>query len=304
MQQQLSPKQVARAIGVSEASVKRWCDKGILQATRTVGGHRRVLLNEVFRFIRESDQQLVGPEVLGLPATTGQGEGTRDRARERMEEALEAGDDERVRQIAFDLFLAGTKVVTICDEVLAPSFRSVGHHWEEGALEVYRERLACEITLRLLYQMEQALPAPGSEAPLAIGGTLEGDPYTLPTAMVQACLREAGWHARSLGTNHPVETLCAAIGEERPQLFWLSVSYLQVDEHFLAQFATLSQAANKARIPLVVGGRTLTAQLREQMRYAAFCDRLAHLIAFAQTVSAAHQPSASRSPLEPSGPSA
>jgi predicted site-specific integrase-resolvase len=26
----LTPKQVARAIGVSESSLKRWCDKGVL----------------------------------------------------------------------------------------------------------------------------------------------------------------------------------------------------------------------------------------------------------------------------------
>ena len=33
----LSPKQVALALGVSEASLKRWCDKGFLDSTRTAG---------------------------------------------------------------------------------------------------------------------------------------------------------------------------------------------------------------------------------------------------------------------------
>lgn len=37
-----SPKQVARRLGVSESSVKRWLDQGVVPVLRTAGGHRRV----------------------------------------------------------------------------------------------------------------------------------------------------------------------------------------------------------------------------------------------------------------------
>ena len=71
--EQLTPKQVARAIGVSEASLKRWCDKGLIEMVRTVGGHRRLPLSSVLQFLRSSGHQLVRPEILGLPPTTGTG---------------------------------------------------------------------------------------------------------------------------------------------------------------------------------------------------------------------------------------
>ena len=47
LKQVLTPKQVADAIGVSEASLKRWCDKGLIPATRTAGGHRRLPISGV-----------------------------------------------------------------------------------------------------------------------------------------------------------------------------------------------------------------------------------------------------------------
>ena len=62
----LSPKQVAQALGVSESSLKRWCDQGLIATIRTGGGHRRLALPDVLRFIRDGEHRLVSPEALGL----------------------------------------------------------------------------------------------------------------------------------------------------------------------------------------------------------------------------------------------
>ena len=66
----VSPKQVARAIGVSESSLKRWCDQGLIKTVRTAGGHRKMTIAEVLRYVREQDHKLVSPEILGLPPRT------------------------------------------------------------------------------------------------------------------------------------------------------------------------------------------------------------------------------------------
>lgn len=75
-----------------------------------------------------------------------------------------------------------------------------------------------------------------AEAPVAFGAALEGDPYTLPTAMVEITLPEAGWQAMSYGIGHPAETLCAAIRDGRPRLFWLSVSAVRSEAELLQQY--------------------------------------------------------------------
>lgn len=195
MDQLLSPKQVARAIGASEASLKRWCDKGLLPAVRTIGGHRRLPISGVLRFIRERGHALVRPEVLGMPATTGSGSGILERARDRIRIALEDGDEDRFRASAFDLYLGGRSVCEIGDRILMPVFDSIGHRWRRGTLEVYQERRAVEICTRWLHEMRAAMPPVSEQGPHAIGGTLAGDPYTLPTSLVELALREAGWRS-------------------------------------------------------------------------------------------------------------
>jgi len=283
MDERLSPKQVARAIGVSEASLKRWCDKGWLDVQRTAGVHRRIRVGSVLRFLREREMSLVKPEVLGLPASTGSGTGTLERARRRIKDALVAGDEEQFRAATFDLYLAGVSLCAIGDAILAPTFQELGSDWERHAIDVYQERRACEICMRWLHEIGHALPPPPPNAFLAIGSTLERDPYTLPTTLAELVLRQAGWRASSYGTGLPVESLQQAIRDVRPRLVWVSFSTLP-DNGFVPRWRELIETAQAQGTAVIIGGRALTDDFRQELSYTAHGDRMAHLRSFAATL--------------------
>ncbi len=284
MRELLTPKQVARSIGVSEASLKRWCDKGTVPSIRTAGGHRRLPINGVMQFIRQTGHPIVRPEVLGLPSTTGQGQATLERTRAQLRPALEAGDEQQVGRLVFDLYLAGHTACGVCDQVIAPALHDIGARWAHGAIEVYEERRGCEICTRLLYQLEKLLPSVPDSAPRAIGAAIEGDPYTMPTLMAEIALREAGWRADSYGVGLPFATLGAAIRELRPGLFWLSVSTISSVPDFLAGYSNLYETAIECGVPVVVGGRALTEEIRKAIQYSAYGDMLRHMVSFARTL--------------------
>ncbi|HMQ14995.1 MAG TPA: helix-turn-helix domain-containing protein [Phycisphaerae bacterium] len=282
--EQLTPKQVARAIGVSEASLKRWCNRGIIASVRTGGGHRRVPLSAVVQFLRESGRQLVRPEILGLPPATGNGRMVCCRALSQLGDALAACDDEQFQRVIFDLYLSRHTIADICDKVIAPAFRSVGEQWQHGALEVYQERRGVEICQRTLHRLYPMLPCVDDDAPRAFGGSLEGDPYVLPTTMAELVLKQAGWRAASYGACLPVTSLCGALRTVRPRLVWLSVSAAFEPEPFLAQYQRLYDVAHELGAALVVGGRWLTASVRSHMQFSSHCDTMNHLVAFARTL--------------------
>ena len=140
-----------------------------------------------------------------------------------MYDAGKNGDGVSCRQILFNLLLTGQSLSWRGDEVLAAVMRQVGEQWSCHELDPYQERRGCEICLRALHELRRALPPPGPEAPVALGGTPDSDPYTLATVLVDLVLTQAGWRAQSLGSGLPFETLRRAIEEQRPRLFWLSV---------------------------------------------------------------------------------
>lgn len=244
----------------------------------TAGGHRRLSLAGVLEFVRANKRSLVDPAAIGvsLAAAAGKKRGL-SAVKADLLLALRTGEELAAKQIVSELYLTGMGVAELCDDILCETFQEIGRLWECGNLEVYRERLACRICSQLLIDLRGIQPSPPATAPLALGGTPEGDHYELPTGMVELLLRQQGWRATSLGVSLPISTLAAAVRELQPQLFWLSVSHLQDVESFLREYDLLYAAAPTA---LVVGGRALTEPIRKQMRYAAFCDNLRHLESF------------------------
>ncbi len=280
----LSPKQVALALGVSEASLKRWCDNGLLASTRTAGGHRRIARGSVMKFLRERKQPPVRPELLGLPTATGHGELTSARVLEEVEAALEAGYDDQLRLAVFNFYLAGHSVSKVCDTLLTPAFHRIGTNWEHGTTEIFQERRACELCTRLLHEFRTRLPVLAPQAPRAIGGSLQHDPYSLAPAMAELVVREAGWDAENFGVNIPIDSFCTALQLHKPRLIWISVGYIADQASFIHGITKLFGSAREHGAALALGGRGLTSELRKVLQYSAYCESFRDLASFAEAL--------------------
>lgn len=285
MKAQVSPKQLARAIQVSESSVKRWCDQGTIVSIRTAGGHRRIALSAVLDFLRESRYELVRPELLGLPATAGRTAWVLERAQAAFRDALLSGDEDRARRILLDLHLAKHPWSAILDDVVAAALRNIGERWRCGEAAVYQERCGCEICLRLLHEVRMLAPAPSVPRGLAMGGTPAGDHYQIANAMVELVLRLQGWETISLGSGLPFDTLRTALLVHRPRLLWLSISHVADERAFLTGWNQLA-APLPFPVTFATGGRALTEPLRSHMPQASFCRSLQELETLAQSLGA------------------
>lgn len=282
MEQLLSPRQVARAIGASESSLKRWCDQGVLAVVRTAGGHRRILTSEVLRFVRQSGHSLAQPEILNLPPADSRHLRSSANAACRLVDALLAENESLCRAIVRDLYLDGCGVGRILDEVVAKAFHEIGRLWECQQLEIYQERMACRLAARLLHELRTLVSHGGDSLesdirPLAMGVTLEGDHYDLPVAMCELVLRSAGWNALLLGSSIPVDSVIKAVTARRPGLFWISVSFVHTEQLLIEGMNQIAETCAGTGTTLVIGGRVLTETLRMQLKYSAFCDTMQNL---------------------------
>ena len=261
MQDLVTPKQVAKAIGVSESSLKRWCDRGLMASVRTAGGHRRIQVAEVLRYLRENGQDLMVPELLGLPPmTAGAGPRSLEKARERLVDALVRGDEIAAWRIGYDACQSGRRMSEIADGLLAPAFHEIGRRWGCGEVALYQERRSCEIAMRIIQELRRTIEPPHPSSLRAIGGTLPGDPYALPTALVELTLRDIGWNAMSLGTGLPVDTLLQAAVELKPRLLWVSVSSAPDQKQVRADLDRLRLKLSR-RCLMAIGGQECPSRL-------------------------------------------
>lgn len=284
MSQFFSPKEVALALGVSESSLKRWVDRGLIRADKTGGGHRRLTLDAVLAYVREQGRDIVDPGMIGLPPETGVSRSREQGAHADFLAAVTSGDEFTAQRVILDLYIRGVSVAAICDSVITTAFHRIGELWRCGELEVYQERRACEICNRVVHELRRAVGAGPRTGPLAMGGTLDGDPYTLAADMAEIVLRDAGWRASSLGHMLPFESLRNAIESDQPELMWLSVTSIRDTDQFIANLNGLFDTASSCGCALVVGGQALTTDIRQCLRYTTCCDNFCHLEAFAKSI--------------------
>ena len=197
--------------------------------------------------------------------------------------ALSVGREEECREIMRRHLTEDQCSSLVAEEFLTDAMHAMGDAWKCSELDPYQERRACEICMRLIRELVDRLPNSHNDAPIAIGGTPSGDPYQLPTAMVELTLREHGWNASSLGNNLPMDCFLQAVHDCRPQLVWLSVSTIADLEFYVAEHNRFADALSDDVI-LLVGGRALSDSVRPKLQYTAHCDSLSHLTELASAI--------------------
>ena len=279
----VSTAQVAQALGVSVTTVKRWVDGGVLPAHRTAGGHRKLVMEDVIRLVREGNlpqadltQLLPGPSATHCdPAALAA----------QMRAAVKAADGDRMRNVVHAGYRAGLTVETLADRVVGPALAELGLEWAAGRGEIMSEHRVTQACVSAFYELSSALRVrPGAGSPVAVGGAPERDHYILPTLCAKLTLLDCGWDAINLGPNTPLEAFESAVVRFAPRLVWLSVSYVADAGQFLADYGRLYALCTARGIPVAVGGSALEAGLRGRMAYTSFGDGLTQLAAFARSL--------------------
>jgi len=302
LENSFSPKQIAQALQVSESSVKRWCDRGVIRTDRTLGGHRRIPLEHLMEFLESTNRRIVDPSAIGLSdhrqlerdaieelsiRAAGVGEdpsiANAPFLQSQFERALLAGDESQCRKVISSWYAIHGNMASVADDLMAPTFRVIGEMWECGRADVYQERRGCEISIRLIHELRRLIAEPMQDAPLAMGGTSQGDNYQVANQLIEMIFREAGWRTISLGSGVPFSSMASAIQKYRPKVYWLSVSHIESDEEFLDRFDEFSRSLPQGTM-LVVGGRSLGESLRKRMQFSAYCDSMRQLSTLARSL--------------------
>jgi excisionase family DNA binding protein len=276
--------QVAKALGLSVSTVKRWVDDGVLPAHKTVGGHRKLLLADVIELARRSD--LPHGDLSHLADKIGRSRPVNlTEVSETLCRGLLAGDVLQVRSILQGEFRRGTSVEDLADQTIRPAMARIGQDWKMGRIDVMEEHRASQVCAAVLYELKAILEQRASKnRPRAVGGASQKDHSVLPTLLAQMVLLDAGWDAVNLGPNTPFHSLAKAIADLRPKLLWLSLSHLDSEEEFVRGYRELYFLAEKAGVAVAIGGHAMVESIRSKIPYTTYGDGLSHLAAFARTL--------------------
>lgn len=280
----MTTRQLAKALGVSESSVKRWIDEGTIAADRTAGGHRRIPLDAAMRFMRTHRVMPVasaeGPSIVSLAP------GPVDSASaESFRKALEGDDLASARGIIAGRYLSGADLAAIADTYIKPSLESIGEMWAcrsaTGDMSaVLIEHRAVDQCATMLREIQAWLPALPAGAPTAVVSGCPEDPYLLPPMLAFLTLRERGIDARNLGPQTPFDTILAAVKRYTAGLCAISVS-APLSRQFRSELSDLATQLSRLGARLVLGGRCVEQVPSLDPSMVAICRGMTELGAYA-----------------------
>lgn len=286
----LSPKQLGQAIGVSESSLKRWIDDGLVEVTRTSGGHRRIDLAEAVRFVRQRGYTVNDPSVLGLTAADDQtGRAGASQRSEQFQDMLVQGKDREFLASVTRLYLDGMALAEIIDGPIRESMARIGELWHGNPDGIGIEHRATDIVIRTLGHLHTLVKAPAEDAPLAIGGAPPGDMHLVSSLSISLVLAEQGWREANLGANTPWDQFERAAVRERAALVWLSLTHDSSAE-YAPHIQSLAQSLAQVHCQLLVGGRQLDKQLtRLALPNLHTARSMSELVSFSRGLLVAHR---------------
>jgi MerR family transcriptional regulator, light-induced transcriptional regulator len=148
------------------------------------------------------------------------------------------------------------------NEVLAPSLRRVGDLWEDGSLTVADEHLATQITLRVLaLEREAARVARGRRDDRVMLAAIEGEEHYVGLQMVSNLLASAGYEARFLGADVPIDSLAPIVEKHQPRVFALTATMPESGE--LLPLAVDEVRSGGGTVGVIVGGQGVPEGFRE-----------------------------------------
>jgi methanogenic corrinoid protein MtbC1 len=279
----LSPRQLALAIGVSESSLKRWADQGLIHVSRTAGGHRRIPIAEAIRFVRDSEATLVRPEILGLPdveAVSGDLPARNDEI-DRLFTYLRDGRAREARGLVMSIYLGGRTVAEICDGPIRHAMHRLGELWQHDAEGIFVEHRATDICIQAVNQLRLVFENP-PDAPSAVGCAPAGDRYILPSLVTATVLKAEGFRAVNLGADTPTRSLLQAATEHAARLVWISTSVADANPKLPDEVAELADELAQRRGSLIIGGQARDAVAWPKRTNIHVGSSMGELLAFAR----------------------
>ena len=245
----LTTTHVARLLSVSEATVKRWADDGVLASEKTVGGHRRFGIESIAQLRREKN----------LPGGAAVAKAVKKRAKplpspDHFLRLILAGDELEASATLVDAYLAHHSLDSIFETTVTRAMHQLGDLWLKGSVTIADEHLATRVVLTALQKLRGVMAPHEPNGLKAICCASEGELHELAVHLVTLILESKGWNVINLGANTPLFSLQEMVSRQRPELICISARAIADLDRATTEFTQLRRVANKLEAKIVLGG--------------------------------------------------
>ncbi len=283
---------VARLFNVTETTVKRWADEGMLRCQKTPGGHRKFQIRNVIEFAEKNNFEPTG--VLTLPGHDGHDEHVQVAILKRdygtlvktfVEKAL---SPDRSDLYIFFSYLYEHRIALweIYDLILRPGMTEIGDRWMRGEIGVSQEHRASYETLDALAKLQNEILVKPPTGESVVFACLGDELHEIGLRCAANVFESEGWQTHYLGARTPPDDVIVAAQDLRPTVVALSVTHGHVSERLMEDLRRIADVLAQAGIRMIVGGSGVPGALHSEPWHNGVLHSSRELVAFIESCTA------------------
>lgn len=180
-----------------------------------------------------------------------------------IKDAVQAGDEERVKALVEEAIRQTIPVRQILEEAMMPAMEEIGGRFSRGEAFIPELVVAAYAMEAGMATLKACLGGDVKDRGKVILGTVEGDIHSIGKNLVRMCLEGAGYEVIDLGEGVKTETFVEAYTAKRPDILGLS-ALLSSTMLFMQKTITAVRAVDPgARI--IVGGAPVTKEFADRI---------------------------------------
>ncbi len=266
----LSSNDVAEILGINISTLKRWTDSGVIECSRTAGGHRKFTMQHVRDYYKNQNVARKNND-LGLEHLEHKRiydlinkQDFSELARKLADASLES-DELSVSTIINGAYMKGIKVEYICDEIVEPASTMVENALRQGYLSHVETFISRKLITRIVEGLNQNKPNGLFNGKTALCVNFEDNLPDLGVVMSEIVLRHHGYNVLNTGSHADLGNLQAVIEKKKVDLVLFFLCDMQCCmatvkdnlEKTEKQTKLIAEMAQKAGVEVIFGGSGL-----------------------------------------------
>jgi DNA-binding transcriptional MerR regulator len=257
----------ARFPDVTHSSLRFLESEGLLNSSRTAGGHRLYAKSDLDRYTLIKNWQREGHTLDGIRELLEEREHLQDPAtlaKAFLDLALES-QLERAGQLILQADRLGMEPETLYFDVLQPALVRLGEQWAAGTASVHQEKEISVLSRELVTEIASRHAPDYPTGSGFVSACAPGERHEIGLCMVNAVLRQRGHFVRYLGPDVATAFLIEAVEAHKPEGVLLSTSTEESFAGSLGAVQGVYQHWSGERPPLVIVGGHMAAHRAQRL---------------------------------------
>jgi MerR family transcriptional regulator, light-induced transcriptional regulator len=251
----------AKILGVNVSTIKRWTDEGKLECIKSIGGHRKFMMDHFTEFLGKNNKKVSKINVFPIEADSdleishhilkGNFEFLIDYV---LEQAF-LSNRNRVQYVMNGLYLSQYPLHEIFDNLITHVLYKIGDLWEQDDKTITEEHIATQTIRDSIVRLQGIIRIPQEKIGQALCLNLSNEMHDIALKMVDHILEIKGYQVLFSGQITPILKMDHVLQTFKPERIYISSTIIDNVDNSQTEFDEICQMSESHNASVIVGGQ-------------------------------------------------